>query len=619
MKTWFKDHSKRLLAIAIGMMLISMIFANLLMTNFGHVTVTKIKTETDAGLTLSALLYKPDTATEENPAPGVVVVHGWWKTKESQSSTAMELARRGMVVIAVDMYGHGDSSEVRDNFVDSYNALQMLSKLPYVDAERLGMTGHSMGGKCCTSAVKWAEAGGSADIKAMVIAGTDPTYQDDDGNWINYYGNRDVCLIAARYDDFEYHGSTIHGPWYNAPRDYWKTDRAKSFVNFGDDPAEATDEVEVGKIYTREIDGRTARRALYTPTQIHSWFVLSPISTGLTCSFLQESLDAPNPLSSSNQLGFLKELFTALGLAGMFVFAVALVYVLVDHTKTFACLKASKTVEPLPAPDKAGKLWFWGAILVCGVVSAVTLFPVATWINTGATDPLLPIVQAKALGIWGVISGVVSLIIMYLSYHFHGKKTGFDLRERGILLPKGTVGKTIGLGVLVALASYAWVFIADYFFTVDFRFWTFAARAFDSGKWKYILAALPYYLMYYIPNSMATNCFRYNKMGKHEWVNTAVVAVGNALGTIIILLIQYGVFVATGYSMWHPNGSVKSAVGWTYAIVGILIVAPIVARKIYKKTNNPYLAGIINGILVAIISCTSTSTILFTASTYIPG
>ena len=97
MKTWFKDHSKRLLAISIAMMLISMIFANLLMTNFGKVTVTKIKTETDAGLTLSALLYKPDSATEENPAPGVVVVHGWWKTKESQSSTAMELARRGMV------------------------------------------------------------------------------------------------------------------------------------------------------------------------------------------------------------------------------------------------------------------------------------------------------------------------------------------------------------------------------------------------------------------------------------------------------------------------------------------------------------------------------------------
>ena len=113
--------------------------------------------------------------------------------------------------------------------------------------------------------------------------------------------------------------------------------------------------------------------------------------------------------------------------------------------------------------------------------------------------------------------------------------------------------------------------------------------------------------MYYIPNSIATNCFRYNKLGgKHEWVNT--------------LVVQYGVFVATGYSMWHADGSVKSAVGWSYAIVVILIVAPIVARKIYKKTNNPYLAGIVNGALVAILSCTSTTTVLTTiTSTYIPG
>lgn len=127
--------------------------------------------------------------------------------------------------------------------------------------------------------------------------------------------------------------------------------------------------------------------------------------------------------------------------------------------------------------------------------------------------------------------------------------------------------------------------------------------------------------MYYIPNSIATNCFRYNKLGgKHEWVNTLVVAVTNALGVIAMLVVQYGVFVATGYSMWHADGSVKSAVGWSYAIVVILIVVPIVARKIYKKTNNPYLAGIVNGALVAILSCTSTTTVLTTiTSTYIPG
>lgn len=619
MLTWLKDRSKRLLAISVLLMLVSMIGAGVLQSDFGKVTVKEIQVETDAGLTLSGLLYVPDSATAETPAPAAVVVHGWWKTKESQSSTAMELARRGIVSLAIDMYGHGDSSNAKFQFVDSYNALELLADLPYVDAERLGITGHSMGGKCCTAVTGWAEDGGSVDVAAMVIAGTDPTYQDEDENWINYYGSRDVCLIAARYDDFEYHGSTIHGPWYNAPRDYAATDRAKSFVNFGADPATITEAVEVGKIYEQEIDGKTARRVLYTPTQIHSWFVLSPTSTGLTATFLQDSLNAPNPLPASNQLAFVKELFTALGLAGMFMFMVALIYVLIE-TPAFACLKAKEPVQPLAVPNRQGKLWFWGAILVSAIVSFATLFPIATWVNTSAVDPLLPIVQAKALGVWGVISGLVTLLLVFLNYHFYGKKNGIDLRARGVILPKGVLGKTILLGVIAPVAAYAFVYVADYFFLTDFRFWTFAARAFGSDKVRYILAALPLYLMYYIPNSIATNCFRYNKLGGKEWVNTLIVSVGNALGCIGLLAVQYGVFVATGYSMWHDNGSVKSAIGWSYAVVAILILAPIIARKIYKKTNNPYLAGIVNGIMVAIISCTSTTTVLYTISTaYIPG
>ena len=48
----------------------------------------------------------------------------------------MELARRGIVALAIDMYGHGDSSNVTFNFVDSYNGLELLAALPYVDADR---------------------------------------------------------------------------------------------------------------------------------------------------------------------------------------------------------------------------------------------------------------------------------------------------------------------------------------------------------------------------------------------------------------------------------------------------------------------------------------------------
>ena len=61
------------------------------------------------GLTQSGLLYIPSTATAARPAPAVLASHGYINTREMQSPFAIELARRGFVVLAMDMEGHGYS------------------------------------------------------------------------------------------------------------------------------------------------------------------------------------------------------------------------------------------------------------------------------------------------------------------------------------------------------------------------------------------------------------------------------------------------------------------------------------------------------------------------------
>ena len=48
-------------------------------------------------------------ATPAHPAPAVLVSHGFINTREMQSPFAIELARRGFVVLAMDMTGHGYS------------------------------------------------------------------------------------------------------------------------------------------------------------------------------------------------------------------------------------------------------------------------------------------------------------------------------------------------------------------------------------------------------------------------------------------------------------------------------------------------------------------------------
>ena len=50
--------------------------------------------------------YRPLTATAEHPAPGLLALHGYQSDKEAASTFgALELARRGYVVLAIDQFG----------------------------------------------------------------------------------------------------------------------------------------------------------------------------------------------------------------------------------------------------------------------------------------------------------------------------------------------------------------------------------------------------------------------------------------------------------------------------------------------------------------------------------
>src|SRR3954464_1958059 len=61
------------------------------------------------GTMMSALLFIPRGVTNKNPAPGILAVHGYINSRETQSGFAIEFARRGYVVLALDQTGHGYS------------------------------------------------------------------------------------------------------------------------------------------------------------------------------------------------------------------------------------------------------------------------------------------------------------------------------------------------------------------------------------------------------------------------------------------------------------------------------------------------------------------------------
>src|SRR2546428_14064146 len=58
---------------------------------------------------MSGLLHTPRNATPKTPAPGILAVHGYINSRETQDGFAIEFARRGYVVLALDQTGHGYS------------------------------------------------------------------------------------------------------------------------------------------------------------------------------------------------------------------------------------------------------------------------------------------------------------------------------------------------------------------------------------------------------------------------------------------------------------------------------------------------------------------------------
>lgn len=99
--------------IALLLVLVIVIFgcmgaAHYIQTDGGNIQVSTGVIVTDVG-DLTYKLYEPITAMPENPAPGVLLLHGYQNDSETCAAYAIELARRGAVVLALDEYGHGSS------------------------------------------------------------------------------------------------------------------------------------------------------------------------------------------------------------------------------------------------------------------------------------------------------------------------------------------------------------------------------------------------------------------------------------------------------------------------------------------------------------------------------
>ncbi|SJZ44603.1 alpha/beta hydrolase [Anaerorhabdus furcosa] len=606
--------AKKGLIISIVVTLLCLIGANLILSDFGKVKIETTTVQTLSGDNVSIRVYSPKTATSTSKAPAVVFTHGLGTTKECYAQYALELARRGFVVITPDMLNHGgsDITSYETFFMDpnseadgSYAAVRYLDTLDYVDLNQIGVAGHSMGGNAANSSVIADDAAGNHLVSAVYLVSSDPLYRNAEGEFDNLYGDRSVGLYYTLYDHVYFATKDENGAPMNAQQ-YLTSNEAKSFVQFGaSNPKD--EQVRVGHTYKTVIDGKEVIRIINKAEEIHPHPQGGSGALAASVDFFQDTFEAPHYIVGTLQIW---KFYSALSLTALFgalaicIFTVATLV----KTKFFASLKAEDNKQLRPAPNKQGKICFW----ILTIANCAFAFISVSLIFANGygffRTMILPQQTTNIYALWACANGIFMLITSFGSYFLYGKKQGQSLKDWGLIIPIKDILKSILLAIIAVLSTLTVVYIAGYVFQMDLRYYLWGIRDMRLENYYLFFTYLPFYLIFGLAVSIALNSAYYSKIGKEPtWANDLFFAIMNMIPALAITVIGYWIFNKTGVQA----NIFGAPFTFTYMINAIPVfpVAVIVLRRIFKFCNNPYIPGIIVGALLCYMQVASVFTV----------
>lgn len=649
-----KMNHIRLLAAALVLVLISCIGASFLQTDGGRVTITDARIPMPNGEMLRTLIYRPASATKQSPAPCVITSHGYHATLETQDITAVELARRGFVVFSMDTYSAGDSSGTVEEYGynRSYYGLGMLQlveyvydNIDYIDRDRIGITGHSTGGRNVAFTLDaygrneygkvyadQPEDGSSYTTKvksALILA-----FFPDHYLLNNIPSGVNVGINFARYDEgAPVQVSKVEGYQW---ADMTVSPEAKFFINTTTPDAFTLDadiqvnektgkeditlsgyddkeKVEIGRYYGSIEDG--TMRVVYNPVISHQLQFFSKTNAAITNQFFMDTLGSPNPIPASDQTWFLKECFNGLGVLGFFLFLVPFAGLLLQ-TPFFASIVQPLKETPAAVAAKKNKLLSIGSKVLLAVIPGITVMPIFSGLAYGmiftnavtnnSTD-FFPQPGPNAIVIWALLNGLIALAIFGCVYYIDGKKCGDQIEYWGVKTSWPVIGKCVLLAGICMCVSYQLVLFADRFFKTDFRFWSFAIRAADGIILRLWIRYLPFMLVFWLVISLLVNAGAVE--GEKEWKHTLMCTLINIAGLVGLVAIQFIVLFSTGQAMWHANRSWVN-ICLIIPFIPMMIFGTIIIRRMYKKTGTIYLGAFTMAFVATLLTVANANTIM---------
>jgi len=618
--------------VCIVLVAVSIYLASLIESDFGKVKVQQIRIPitTNNGIStyIPAKLYIPEGVDSSNPAPAVLLMHGYQNDKDTSAAYAIELARRKIVALSIDQFGHGESpigmrnrgydasksgpnrfkmfmsfsmlnfdnvEGLIDSSMGGSAAFRWLQSRDYVLPDKVGITGHSMG-----TWSAYTVAYENPDHAAIVIqcGEVEGPVRDEDGN-VRF---RNVLLLQAQYDEFDYFRD------YQPTTENLNQTELRYKVFSGQDGP-----VEWNKTYGSFTDG-TARRMEFLRT-LHRGVTHSSRGIATAMEWFTTALGVEPDIPPTDLVYMIREALMGFALLVAVISLLPLCSFLLT-TKFFA-----PVAQPLPdryvAPRKS-----WHKTAIISILLSAILYPFVAQLGHGLfpyPDGVFKSLIAGGLILWLDLLFVIAFFMFRRWYRKgEGKELGVTMYDMGISFDREKtvinwkiIGKTVLMAVIMFGVLYALTTIGYRFFNTDLRFiWPFL-RPFTPGRFLQFLIYLPFFLLFFLFNGGA-RLFGQMRQKEYEspaktqliwWLRNIYVMLG---GLFIVALFEYVPFVLGFGTGWTLVGLTLFDGPFMSALILIIpqfFVLFFVATFFYRKTGKVYLGSLVTAMVVSWILC----------------
>ena len=588
------------LVICLVIATLCMTFANMIQTNFGNVDIVTssfvVEAEDAEDYSITYKMYIPKEASEDNPLPAVLCLHGYQNDKETSAAYAIELARRGIIAVCIDEFGHGynerslrfrgsttykiqgqseDGSEtvvkVGLSGPERFLTMMNFSTLSFfegeadavngeeikIDADADGLHDSSMGG---IDAFKWLQSqpfiqpdnigitghsmgtwaswsvAAACQEHAAVVLQCGEVFGENifDEENIEFHN---VLMLQARYDEFnyfrDYRQETVSDEMLDSAI------RQQFFTANGRTEAKAdyTWNTTYGSF-----EDNTARRVELLETN-HRLTTHDGHGIAVAVDWFTKALNANTTITPDNQVYLYKEVLVLVAMLAVMVALCPGVILLsnVPFFKTIIVDRACAKREPMLMTRKQ----WWKNALIAVLISAGS-YPFMTQLGHGLL-PLPENVFRMTIGngfmTWYMTLAIISILTMAISRAISEKKgkeiadyydLGLSRESHCKKLDWELLGKSFLAAAVLILVMYAVVTVFQSIFSLDLRFiWPFFKK-FTGERFVQFLVYLPFFALFFVIN---VGCKLFGQMRqKVTYGNSAGNFVKCWMGNVFVLL-----------------------------------------------------------------------------------